>query len=141
MDTVKQYLNYRNMDNINKMDNIRPLCSAGFSKQTLKELEKNDNNEIYGWVEIKEENIEWYKYDDMILTGNQLVYTDGVWKRVYECKGSNRIDYMDDRIYNVISVNGSLVCNGNILRDFMETHNKEVQDELLRQLDKYHNII
>jgi hypothetical protein len=141
MDTIKQYLNYRNMENINKIDNIRPICSAGFSKQTLKELEKNDNNEIYGWVEIKEENIEWYKYDDMVLTANQLVYTDGVWKRVYECKGSNRIDYMDDRIYNVISVNGSLVCNGNILRDFMETHNKEVQDELLRQLDKYHNII
>jgi hypothetical protein len=24
------------------------------------------------------------------------------------------------------------------MRDFMETHNEEVQEELLRQLDKYH---
>ena len=76
----------------------------------------------------------------MIMTGNQLVFDDGKWSRVYENKKSKRVEY-EGWVYNVISVNGSIVCNGIIMRDYMETHNEEVQEELLRQLDKYHNII
>jgi hypothetical protein len=137
MDTVKQYLNYKDIDTRPKIDRNRPLCQSGFSKEVINEIINNENNEIYGWIEIDDENVEWYEYEGMIMTGNQLVFDDGKWYRVYENKNSKRVEYRG-RIYNVISINGSIVCNGVIMRDFMETHNEEVQEELLRQLDKYH---
>lgn len=137
MDTIKNYLNYRNVDSKIKVDNNRPLCSAGFAKETIKNIIESENNEIYGSIEIEEDNVEWYKYDDMIVTGNQLIYENGKWIRVYESQNGEKVEY-NGLIYNVISINGSIVCNGNIMRDFMETHNNDVQDELLRQLDMYH---
>jgi hypothetical protein len=138
MDTVKQYLNYRNIETRVKVDSERPLCNAGFDYNTMKELINNENNEIYGWIEIEDNNIVWYKYDDMILSANQLIYENGKWMRVYESINGVKIDNDSNKLYNVISINGSIVCNGNIMRDFMETHNEDVQEELLRQLDKYH---
>ena len=139
MDTVKQYLNYKDMNATAKVDNNRPLCSAGFSRDTMNDIINNENNEIYGYIDINDDNVEWYEYEGMIMTANQLVFDDDKWYRVYENKRSKKVNY-EGLIYNVVSVNGSIVCNGVIMRDFMETHNEDVSDELLRQLDKYHNI-
>jgi hypothetical protein len=138
MDTVKQYLNYKSMNTRVKIEKDRPICYAGFSCKTINELTKNEDNEIYGWIEIEDDNVEWYSYEGMILTGNQLIFENGEWIRVYESINGKRVIYNSNRVYNVISINGSIVCNGNLMRDFMETHNEDVQEELLRQLDKYH---
>jgi hypothetical protein len=138
MDTVKQYLNYKNMNTKVKIERERPICSAGFSYNTMNDLINNEDNEIYGWIEIVDDNVEWYNYEGMTLTGNQLIFENGEWKRVYESINGQKIEYDSTHIYNVISINGSIVCNGNLMRDFMETHNEDIQEELLRQLDKYH---
>jgi hypothetical protein len=119
MDTVKQYLNYKDINTNAKIDRDRPLCQSGFSKEVINEIMNNENNEIYGWIEIEDENVEWYEYEGMIMTGNQLIYDGGKWYRVYENKNSKRVEYRG-RIYNVISINGSIICNGIIMRDFME---------------------
>jgi hypothetical protein len=104
----------------------------------MNDLINNEDNEIYGWIEIVDDNVEWYNYEGMTLTGNQLIFENGEWKRVYESINGQKIEYDSTHIYNVISINGSIVCNGNLMRDFMETHNEDIQEELLRQLDKYH---
>jgi hypothetical protein len=42
-------------------------------------------------------------------------------------------------IYNVVTIDGIINTNGVLCRDFLETQDEDINLELLRQLDNYHN--
>jgi hypothetical protein len=137
-DKIKDFLNYKT--NSPKKINInRPKSVQGFSYDTVKKIILNEDNMVYGYITIKDDNVEWYDYDNMIVTGNQLVYEEGQWIRVYESYKSKKIENEEKLVYNVICIEGILKLNGILLRDFLETHNEEIQYELLKELDNYHN--
>lgn len=139
LDTIKNHLNYET-NSPKHFNNIeRTTTTQGFSYQTLKKIIENEDNIIFGFITIEDPDVEWYDYNGLILTANQLVYENNKWIRVYESAISKLIYDESIYIYNVISIDGILNIDGLQLRDFLETHNEDIQRELLRQLDNYHN--
>jgi predicted nucleic-acid-binding Zn-ribbon protein len=147
METSDKYITHRqmntveaNLNNCNtETDFSKPVYPAGFSYETIMKMAEDVTIAGYGFVEIEDDNIEWYEYEDAIVSGTLLVKEDDKWIRVYNSSKAYKVENDENRIYNLITEGGTIEYNNVIYRDYLETHDKEVWSELLRQLDNYHN--
>jgi hypothetical protein len=147
LETADKLITYRQMmtveDSLNndkgQIDFSKPRYPAGFSYKTIMEMSEDISIAGYGFVEIENDNIEWYEYEGTIVSGTLLVKENDRWIRVYSSNKAYKIDYDSNRIYNLITDDGIIKYKDVNYRDFLETHDKSIWDELLRQLDNYHN--
>jgi hypothetical protein len=137
MDTVENHLN--NEDNSKNNNLGRHTTLQGFSDETIKKIINNEDNIIYGIVTVEDPFVRWYDYNGIVVTGNQLVYENNRWIRVYKSEMATLSIEQTKLIYNVVTIDGIININGVLCRDFLETQDEDINLELLRQLDNYHN--
>jgi hypothetical protein len=80
---------------------------------------------------ILDNNIKIYNYKGVICSGNNIVYENGLWIRVYQSSEASLIEnhyYL--KIYNTVSKDGVIIMNGYKFRDFMETDNTDIHNWL-----------
>jgi hypothetical protein len=121
------------------VDFSKPRCVAGFSYKTISEMAEDTSVSGYGFIEIEDDSVEWYEYDGDIVSASLLVNENGQWIRVYSSCKSVKVKYDNNRVYNLITEDGNIVYRGKVYRDYLETHDKDVWNLLLKQLDNYHN--
>lgn len=71
-----------------------------------------------------------YNYNNIFVSGNQLVFENNNWIRVYHSSKSYKINFNDKHIYHVITENNIVNLNDNLFRDFCEVNNKCVNDKI-----------
>jgi len=80
---------------------------------------------------IKENNVKIYNYKGIICSGNNIVYENALWIRVYQSKDAIHIlNHNYDKIYNTITKDCINIINGYKFRDFMETDNVDIHNWL-----------
>ena len=100
----------------------------------LRDIIKNPHNydDIIGFVEIKSD-ANMYDYKGCIVSGNTLVYETGLWIRVFQSDHASRVENVD-KIYSIVTADNMVRIKGNhlkeiLFRDFIESHDDEVNDE------------
>lgn len=80
---------------------------------------------------ILDNHIKIYNYKDILCSGNNIVYENGLWIRVYQSPhASIIINHNYTKIYNTITKDGIYMINGYKFRDFMETDNTDIHNWL-----------
>ena len=66
-----------------------------------------------------------YKIDEIIVSGDHLVYDSGLWKRVADIDRSIKIrDNIIDKLVCLVTSKGVIKVNDLIFKDYLDTHNK-----------------
>ncbi len=95
------------------------------------ELLNGDFGIIGGFIN-DDTNIKWYDYNTIIVSGNTLVYEDNRWIRVYNSRYA-KLTSKKHRLYNLITKDNILSINNIKFRDFMESNDEEV----INNIDNY----
>ena len=86
---------------------------------------------------IIDNNVKLYNYNGIICSGNNIIYENGLWIRVYQSSVSIQIEnHIYDKIYNTVNKEGVITINGYTFRDFMETDNSDIHN-WLHDMDIY----
>ena len=97
--------------------------SERLSQIQLNQKLYNSNN-VYGIIKHSTKNIDIFKYRDTILSGNQLVYVDKEWQRVFNLKESVQLDITQKRkipfIYSIATNNHTFQSENLVFRDYLE---------------------
>ena len=128
----------------------------GFSKDNKIVLEDKDvaleniitnpekYDDVYGIVEIKSD-ADMYDYKGCIVSGNTLVYETGLWIRVFQSDYATKTDNVDT-IYSIVTEDNMVTIKGNdeeniIFRDFIESHDDEINDDADKLVESRLNLI
>ena len=108
----------------------------------IKNPEKYDD--VYGIVEIKSD-ADMYDYKGCIVSGNTLVYETGLWIRVFQSDYATKTDNVDT-IYSIVTEDNMVTIKGNdaeniIFRDFIESHDDEINDDADKLVESRLNLI
>jgi hypothetical protein len=93
-------------------------------------LKPDENKNTMGYVEhlINENNVILYNYNDIICSGNNLVFENNRWVRVSDTNATKYIGNHNNILYHIIDIDGIIQFNNYRFRDFLETHNFEIYD-------------
>jgi len=155
---ILNYLNYKNLSNkanyLPDMGEINNYSyNLGFSKNTIIQINKNkfkyiqdidigDNisdNVVLGRVILDSKNIKFYNYKGIISSGTQLVYENDIWIEVYKSKYSYEVNFNDIYIYHIITDKNIININGILFRDFCETHDKTINNNIDKIVESHLN--
>ena len=76
---------------------------------------------------VLDNNIKIYNYNGIICSGNNIIFENGLWIRVYQSLHAIIIlNHNYEKIYNTITKNGICLVNGIKFRDFIETDNIDI---------------
>jgi hypothetical protein len=80
---------------------------------------------------VKDNNIQIYNYNGILCSGNNIVYENNLWIRVYQSPNALILDNNDyTHIYNTITVNGIIEIDGFKFRDFTDCNNNDINNWL-----------
>ena len=86
---------------------------------------------------IIDNNVKIYNYNGIICSGNNIIYENGIWIRVYQSLVSIQIENHNyEKIYNTVNKEGVITINGYLFRDFMETDCTDIHN-WLHDMDIY----
>lgn len=86
---------------------------------------------------IIDNNVKIYNYKGILCSGNNIIYENGLWIRVYQSSDSIlQINHNYEEIYNTITKDGIYTIDGYRFRDFMETDNIDIHN-WLHNMDIY----
>jgi hypothetical protein len=134
---ISKYLNRGNC--IQSYDDICHQYYWGFSAETkINGINISDmaigvtinNNKVLGIIELNGNNVIWYLYKDILVSGSQLVYEKGIWLRVHQSVYAKKLDFTLDKMYHLILENNKLTINNIEFTDFCETCNEELNDDI-----------
>lgn len=78
---------------------------------------------------ILDNNVKIYNYKGILCSGNNIIYENGLWLRVYQSLEAVLIlNHNYEKIYNTITKNGIYLVNGYKFRDFIETDNIDLHN-------------
>lgn len=105
-----------------------------FTIKFIKDIKIGDvlrnNNRVYGIVKISGDYVDFYKYNDLIITSSSKVKEVGLWKNV-EKTSAVKIIRTPIYAYNIYTDSGEIpVYMGQIYRDYEEIYDEEVNDEI-----------
>ena len=139
---IARYLN-NNKGCISSPDDKYNNYYWGFSKNTIiklgddyikmEDLLKNpDEYDIDGIIKI-DSPVTYYNYDGIEVSGNTLVYENGIWLRVFQSHLSKKI-HTQNEVYNIITRSNNVIVksnNGDILfKDFIEESDNKLNSEI-----------
>ena len=78
---------------------------------------------VYGTQMIKVNKSNIYKIDDIITTGDQIIYSNDIWFRVKDVMESETIDIDDNIFYNLSIDTNKLLINNKTFTDFEQIPN------------------
>ena len=110
----------------------------------ISEIVANPQNyDIQGVVEIHSPYV-LYDYDGVFVSGNTIVYEEGIWLRVHQSIKSRRLS--DEKIlYNIITDDNIIITRGTqcnvIFRDFSETNDEKVNNVIDKLVEDRLNLI
>ena len=80
---------------------------------------------------VKDNNIQIYNYNGILCSGNNIVYENNVWIRVYQSLDALILDNNDyTYIYNTLTKNGIIEINGFKFRDFSDCNSNDINNWL-----------
>ncbi len=131
--------------NINKINDSanNNYYISGFSENTLikkhltnesvliSKIKINDiiegNRKVIGLVKHKNLSIPFYKLNDLIVSGDQIIYYKNKWELVKNIPLSIPIVY-NDVIYNLITEDNQIKINQFLFTDFQESNNQKLNE-------------
>ena len=151
---IHTYMNNSVNDDTNQLrfnpiycDDYKNNFYWGFSEDTLIDIsgEKIQIKDLVDNVELlngefgiiggfinDDPNINWYDYNSVNVSGNTLVYEDNRWIRVYNSRIA-KLNPNKYKLYNLITKDNILSINNIKFRDFMESNDVEV----INNIDNY----
>ena len=97
--------------------------------------------DIIGYVEIAENTLDIYKYHNLYLSGNILIYHMNSWKRICNLKCSKYIGKNKNIFRHYISYNSRLNTGQGIIRDFCEISENKVNQTIDNFVDRHINLL
>lgn len=98
-----------------------------------------DNNTILGICQISAKNVILYNYKDVIVSGNQIVNENGLWIRVHNSIYSKKIVNNYKYLYHIITDSNTFLINNIQFRDFCETNEEKVNNEIDNLVENFLN--
>lgn len=84
---------------------------------------------VLGKIEIKNENIKLYEYNDIITSGNTLIYNNKKWIPIYKLNESKLKDKkIKNKLWNIITEENKIMINNEIFRDYEIINNDEINN-------------
>jgi hypothetical protein len=120
---VEDFLNNNKVKKSKKCKNL----IFGIHKNSCSNI--SNNNNILGIIEVKNEELDLYKINNNILSGNILIKKNNLWYRVSELDESEYIGKNREKCYHYVTDNEILILNnGDTIRDFSECRNSYLND-------------
>ena len=113
-----------------------PIDMINGSKKDIENCKIGDNikgGKIIGIVKFKNEDLDLYNYNGLILTGSMIIYEGERWIAVRESQYSISIKNNDNIYYNICCSNNIFYSNGVKCRDFEQISDEKINDVI----DKY----
>ena len=89
-----------------------------------------NKQEIIGKVEIRENTLDMYKYNNEILSGNILVYYKMSWRRIADLDDAKFLGKNREKLIHYITKSEKLVLKDMVIRDFCETNRPSINDKI-----------
>jgi hypothetical protein len=106
-------------------------------KKKIKDIDINDDINVEGILKFSSNNVEMYKYNNIILSGSHLVKENLKWIRVKDSLYSSYINnYNKPFIYCLITKNSKILINDIIVADYIETNNNFIRSDILNIVKK-----
>ncbi len=153
---INDYLD-KNIDLINKSPSNN-FYLFGFSKNTLiknltseiddslssfDKININDiiegNSKVLGIIKHRNLNVQFYQIDDILVSGDQIIYFDKKWMLVKDIPNIKSINYYDT-IYHLITDNNKIKIGNYEFRDFQESNNQDLNTYVDNLILDYINI-
>jgi hypothetical protein len=103
------------------------------NKKRIKNIEIGDfinGTKVIGTIKLNGTDIIWYLYNDVIVSGSQLVNEKGIWIRVHQSIYAKKLDFSLNKMYHLILENNKIIINNLEFTDFCETCNEEINDQI-----------
>jgi hypothetical protein len=95
---------------------------------------------VNGIIIATSKNINMYKYNNIIVSGEHLVY-ENKWIRVKDSKHAQKYNYNKDYIYCLITESNLIYINNNIFKDYEEISDREILTKIEKiTMKKLNNI-
>lgn len=120
----------------------KTLIKIGKKYKYIKNIEIGDiinNSKVIGIVKLSSKNVHMYNYNNIFVSGNQLVFENNNWIRVYHSTKAYKINFKYKYIYHVITENNLVNLSNYLFRDFCEVNNKYINDQIDNLVLKYKN--
>ena len=130
---IKRYVKKidRNVEMEMGLDGNIKVTLEDNSKKRIKDIKIGDQiqycGEVLGIVKILPRNV--CKYNGIIMTDNNIIYNNDMWKPVFMVNGVEYIDY-DKCMYHILTTSNMININGEVIRDFeqINTLNKDIDE-------------
>ena len=155
-DIVIEYMNNRTYKKYNAYSKTKSYNWC-FYENTLIDLNNNKYKPISklkigdkiktgivtGLVKTNANNIELYKYNNIILSGTSLIYHNNEWKQICNIKDAIYIGYNDVTMYNIVTDTNLISIREEIFCDFDQTSdpivNNYIDDLVIHFLNSDNN--
>jgi len=119
---------------------VRTICFDGNTQiemndktyKNIKDIQINDtlanSNKVISRLKFKyDKNIEMYKFDNIIVSGEHKIYLNNKIQKISEIPDSKKINYNSKYIYCLITENNHIIINNYNFLDFIECSNYNSQ--------------
>jgi hypothetical protein len=122
----------------------RKLCFAGDTLVTVNGKEQlikdvKIGGDVTGILEFSSQDTDMYNYKGIIVSGCHYVYEDK-WLHVCDSIHSNKVDYVDDKIYCLNTVNNIIMIDGIKFSDYEECDSDDTNKFVNTELFKEYNV-
>ena len=163
---INLLVNYHTVSSLNKNnkyvttpEDIKNLYYWGFDEDTeikigdkykkIKDIIINIENEdeIYGYVELNADDVIMYNYNGIIVSGNTLVKDiNDLWCRIFQIKSSVKIQNKKSKIYNLITKDNIITTRNKLnetfeFRDFIESQDESANDKIDKLVESRLNFL
>lgn len=163
---INLLVNYHTVSSLNKNnkyvttpEDIKNLYYWGFDEDTeikigdkykkIKDIIINIENEdeIYGYVELNADDVIMYNYNGITVSGNTLVKDiNDLWCRIFQIKSSVKIQNKKSKIYNLITKDNIITIRNKLneifeFRDFIESQDESANDKIDKLVESRLNFL